>query len=219
MEWNTGSGQQDDLRAVNVCATGVGQTPFTIDAQLLSNYNGFGVSCHGVCNGSVRVTVTGGIGPFIYSWIGGPATATWNNVCPGNQIVIVTDQGQGVSCATTVQVTDPALLSVIFAATQPPTCAGVCNGSSSAFAVGGVPGYDYSWNNGAGTGASFNQLCPGNNTLHVTDANGCAFDTTFNFPIQPIQPNLTKTDVNCANACDGTAQAPPTGGTGSFTYD
>ncbi len=219
VEWNTGSGQQDDLRAVNVCATGVGQTPFTIDAQLLSNYNGFGVSCHGVCNGSVRVTVTGGIGPFIYSWIGGPATATWNNVCPGNQIVIVTDQGQGVSCATTVQVTDPALLSVIFAATQPPTCAGVCNGSSSAFAVGGVPGYDYSWNNGAGTGASFNQLCPGNNTLHVTDANGCAFDTTFNFPIQPIQPNLTKTDVNCANACDGTAQVAPTGGTGSFTYD
>lgn len=219
-DWgNAASGPNDAQRAVNVCATGVGQIPFTIDAQLLSNYNGFGVSCHGVCNGTVKVTVTGGVGPFTYSWIGGPTTATWNNVCPGNQIVIVTDVGQGVSCATTVQVTDPALLSVIFAGTQPPTCAGVCNGSSSAFAVGGVPQYVYSWNNGAGTGASFNQLCPGSNNLHVTDANNCAFDTTFIFPIQPIQPNFTKTDVNCANACDGTAAVAPTGGTGTFTYD
>lgn len=218
--WRAGTDQgPEGIRAANVCATGVGQTPFTIDAQLMSNYNGFGVSCHGVCNGSVRVVVTGGVGPFTHSWVGGPASATWNNVCPGNQIVIVTDQGQGVSCATTVQVTDPALLSVIFAGTQPPTCAGVCNGSSSAFAVGGVPGYDYSWNNGAGTGASFNALCPGSNTLHVTDANGCAFDTTFIFPIQPIQPNLTTTDVQCANACDGTASVAPTGGTGSFTYN
>ncbi|MBS1939969.1 MAG: SprB repeat-containing protein, partial [Bacteroidetes bacterium] len=73
----------EELRAQNVCATGVGQTPFVIDAQLMSNYNGFGVSCHGVCNGQVRVVVTGGIGPFTYQWVGGPTTALWNNVCPG----------------------------------------------------------------------------------------------------------------------------------------
>lgn len=220
VEWGAAAmAQAEDLRAQNVCATGTGQTPFTIDAQLMSNYNGFGVSCHGVCNGQVRVVVTGGVGPFVYSWVGGPSTALWNNVCPGNQIVIVTDQGQGVSCATTVQVTDPASLSVIFTGTTPPTCAGVCNGSSTVFAVGGVPGYTYSWNNGTGTGSSFNQLCPGTNNLHVTDANNCAFDSTFNYPIQPIQPNLTTTDVQCANACDGTAQVAPVGGTGSFTYN
>jgi hypothetical protein len=219
LPWGNGHEVQGDVRAANVCGTGVGQTVFTIDAQLLSNYNGFGVSCHGICNGTVEVVVTGGVGPFTYNWVGGPATATWNNVCPGNQIVIVTDQGQGVSCATTVQVTDPALLSVIFAGTTPPTCAGVCNGSSSAFAVGGVPGYNYSCNNGACTGGSFNQLCPGNNTLHVTDANGCAFDTTFSYPIQPIQPNLTTTDVQCSGSCDGAASVAPVGGTGSFTYN
>ena len=216
--WPARQGEQDDARAQNVCATGVGQTPFTIDAQLMSNYNGYGVSCHGVCNGQVRVVVAGGVGPFIYNWVGGPATATWNNVCPGNQIVIVTDQGQGVSCATTVQVTDPALLSVIFTGVVPPACAGVCNGSTTAFAVGGVPGYTYSWNNGAGTGSAFNALCPGNNTLRVTDVNNCVFDTTFSYPLQPILPNLTTTDVLCANSCDGTAAVAPAGGTGAFIY-
>ncbi|MFT3884698.1 MAG: SprB repeat-containing protein [Flavobacteriales bacterium] len=206
-------------RNINICGTGAGQTLFTIDAQLISNYNGFGVSCHGVCNGRVQVTVSGGVGPFTYSWIGGPTTATWNNVCPGNQIVIVTDRGQGVSCATTVQVTDPALLSVIFFGNQPPTCSTVCNGSSNALAVGGVPGYTYNWNNGAGSGSSFNQLCPGSNTLHVTDANNCAFDTTFLFPIQPISPHLTVTNAHCSGSCDGTAVAAPTGGTGTYNYN
>lgn len=218
-DWGVDHGPLASERGSNVCATGVGQTPFIIDAQLLSNYNGYGVSCHGVCNGSVQVTVSGGIGPFTYSWVGGPAAATWNNTCPGNQIVIVTDQGQGVSCAATVQVTDPALLSVIFTGVVAPACADVCNGSSSVFAVGGVSGYNYSWNNGAGTGSSFNQLCASTNTLHVTDANGCAFDTTFSFAVQPIQPNLSVADAACANVCDGSAQVAPTGGTGGFTYN
>lgn len=217
--WGGVHGEVGSQRGSNVCATGPGQTPFTIDAQLTSNYHGFGVSCHGVCDGSVQVTVVGGVGPFTYNWIGGPATANWNNVCPGNQIVIVTDQGQDVSCATTVQVTDPPLLSVIFTGVVPPACAGSCNGSVSAFAVGGVSPYDFSWNNGTGTGSSFNQLCAGNNTLHVTDANGCAFDTTFSFPVQPIVPNLSTTDVQCSGGCDGTAQVVPAGGSGPYTYN
>ncbi|MBS1581925.1 MAG: SprB repeat-containing protein, partial [Bacteroidetes bacterium] len=222
-EWGTaGDPSMEALRAINICGTGPGQTLFTINAQLVSNYNGFGVSCHGVCNGSVHVSVTGGVGPFFYTWIGGPSgtgAATWNNVCPGNQIVIVTDQGQGISCATTVQVTDPALLSVIFFGNTPPSCAGVCDGVSNAFAVGGVPTYNYVWNSGAGTGASFNQLCPGANTLHVTDANLCTFDTTFNFPVFPITPHLTFGNASCAGECNGNASVAPTGGTGSFTYD
>ena len=79
---------------VNVCGTGVGETVFTIDAQLLSNYNGFGVSCKDTCDGMVEVTVSGGVGPFTFQWVGGPTTPAWNGACGGIEIVIVTDQGQ-----------------------------------------------------------------------------------------------------------------------------
>ncbi|MBL7962719.1 MAG: gliding motility-associated C-terminal domain-containing protein [Flavobacteriales bacterium] len=207
----------EGMRGINICGTGPGQTPFTINAQLVSNYNGFGISCRGACDGVVTVTVTGGVGPFAYQWISGPTTATWTNTCAGNQIVIVTDLGQGIGCAATIQVTDPALLGVIFFGGTPPTCHDVCNGTLNGFAVGGATPYTYNWNNGAGSGSSFNQLCAGVNTLQITDANGCVRDTTFIYPVQPIEPNLTFTNVSCFGSCDGTAQVAPVGGTGTIT--
>jgi hypothetical protein len=106
---------QESDRDINVCGTGPGQTAFVVDAQLTSNYNGFGVRCRGECNATVTVTVSGGIGPFAYQWLNsGPPSATWTAACGGPQIVIVTDLGQGISCPAQVQVSEPGPLGVIF---------------------------------------------------------------------------------------------------------
>jgi gliding motility-associated-like protein len=206
-------------RDVNVCGTGPGQTPFVVDAQLTSNFNGFGVQCRGQCNATVTVTVNGGVGPFTYQWLnGGPPSATWTAACGGPQIVIVTDVGQGISCPVQVQVSEPGPLGVIFFGTgTPPSCADVCDGSRTALAVGGVTPHIYNWNNGAGNNSSFFQLCAGLNTLEITDANGCSFDTTFFFNVQPIQPNLLFSGTSCFGECDGTAGVAPSGGTGNLT--
>jgi gliding motility-associated-like protein len=206
-------------RDVNVCGTGPGQTPFIVNSQLTTNYNGFGVRCRGECNATVTASVSGGVGPFTYSWLfGGPNTSTWTTACGGPQIVVVTDVGQGISCPAQVNVTEPAPLGVIFFGQgTPPTCADVCNGSRTALAIGGVTPYSYNWNNGAGTNSSFFQLCAGNNTLVITDGNGCIFDTTFFFNLQPISSGLTVTNTSCFGDCDGSAQVSPAGGTPPFT--
>lgn len=207
-----------DDRDVNVCGTGPGQTPFVVTSSLVSNYNGFGVRCRGDCNGTVTVNVTGGSGNFSYSWLfGGPPSQTWTSACGGPQIVIVTDVTQGVSCPVQVNVTEPAPLGVIFFGQgTPPTCADVCNGSRTALAVGGVSPYVYNWNNGAGSGSSFFALCAGINSLVITDANLCTFDTTFFFNLLPLAPNLTLTNANCFGQCDGTASVSPSGGTPGY---
>ncbi|MDQ3099934.1 MAG: SprB repeat-containing protein, partial [Bacteroidota bacterium] len=217
--WDIPATHAERDRDMNVCGTGAGQTPFIINAQLVSNFNGYGVRCRGICNGSVTVSVSGGVGPFAYQWLNsGPPTATWNSACGGPQIVIVTDLGQGISCPASVNVTEPAPLGVIFFGQgTPPTCADVCNGTRTALAVGGVPPHAYSWNNGAGSSSSFSQLCAGQNTLLITDANNCTFDTSFFFNIQPIIPDLSITDASCYDECDGTATVSPSGGTGTLT--
>ncbi len=211
----SGGGDRD----VNICGTGPGQTPFVVDAQVTSNYNGFGVRCRGDCNATVTVTVSGGVGPFTYQWLnGGPSTQTWTTACGGPQIVIVTDVGQGVSCPVSVNVTEPSPLGVIFFGPgTPPSCPGVCDGTRTALGIGGVAPIEYDWNDGAGTNSAFFALCPGANTLVVTDANDCQFDTTFVFDLQPILPNLITDPISCFGSCDGTAEVDPQGGTPTYT--
>lgn len=209
---------QEAERAINVCGIDPGQTSFQVNAQVTTSYNGFGVKCRGECNATVTVSVVGGVGPFTYLWLnGGPLTATWTAACGGSQIVLVTDVGQGVTCPVQVTVSEPDPLGVFFfGAGTRPTCAGVCDGSRAALAVGGVMPLSYNWNNGSGTSSSFSGLCAGLNTLSIVDANGCAFDTTFFFDVQPIIPDLSFTDPTCFNDCDGSAQVNPTGGTGGL---
>lgn len=219
--WAEGDDTAGVARGTSICGTGNGQTPFSIDANAPSNFNGFDISCNGACDGQVTVTVSGGIGPFLYQWQTGPNTQTWNNTCVGNKLVIVTDQGQGVGCAATVQVVGPAPLGVIFfPPLTPPTCADVCNGTGSALAVGGTgSGYTYNWNNGAGTNAFFGQLCSGPNSLIIEDNNNCQFDTTFSIDLQPITPVLTPQNPTCNGDCNGSASVSVTGGTGQLTFN
>ena len=210
----------DLARGISSCGNGPGQTPFTINAQVLTNYNGFNVTCSGSCDATVTVTVIGGVGPFAYTWSAGPTTQTWTSTCVGNKLVIVTDLGQNIGCAATVQVLGPPPVGVIFfPALTPPTCAQVCDGTGNAIAVGGTGGgYAYDWNNGTGTVSFFNQLCAGSNTLEIVDQNNCLFDTTFVIPLLPVAPLLTITDATCNGGCDGEADVTVSGGTGGFTY-
>ena len=206
---------------INICGTAPGQTPFTIDAQLISNYNGFGVSCKDTCDATVQVTVTGGSGTFTFQWVGGPNTAIWNAGCGGTEIVIVTDVVQGIQCAAMVPVTEPSALSVIFvgAGIQAPSCSNACDGMATYFAVGGAGVYTYEWNNGPPAGNTVNDLCPGLNVLHIEDQNGCFVDTSFFLTADPILPNETVGDISCYGVCDGWVNLTVSGGQPGYVYD
>lgn len=207
-------------RARTNCGTGAGQTPFTVNAVVTSNYNGFGVSCNGACDGAVTVQITGGIGPFNIQWSTGPTTANWSPVCAGNKLVIVTDAGQGVGCFSSVLVTPPPPLGVIFFGLNPPTCADVCNGTAITFPGGGTGfGYTYDWNGGVEADQNPTQLCAGLNTLHLTDANNCQYDTAFTIALLPLSAVLTTANASCFGDCNGTAGVQVSGGVPPYGYD
>ena len=221
--WSGTSLDVEALRGITNCATGAGQTPFQVNAFVTSDYNGFGVSCNGACDGAVNVAVTGGIGPFSLQWQGGPnGTGTslpWANLCSGNKLVIVTDLGQNVGCFASALISPPPPLGVVFFGLTPPSCANVCNGTAVTFPGGGVGiNYTYNWNNGTESSSNPSQLCAGVNTLQLTDDNGCLFDTAFTIDLEQLVATLTFADGLCAGDCEGTAHVDITGGTPDYDY-
>lgn len=68
--------------------------PPAIESQLvLSQYNGFNVSCADCFNGSIQTTVTGGTAPYSYHWsdVSNSNTANLNNLNGGEYRLLITD--------------------------------------------------------------------------------------------------------------------------------
>ena len=224
-DWHGIPRDAEQFRNITNCATGAGQTPFQVNAFVTSNYNTFGVSCNGACDGAVNVTVTNGVGPFSIQWQGGPGTSNgttlpWVNLCAGNKLVIVTDLGQNVGCFASALISPPPPLGVVFFGLNPPTCANVCNGTAITFPGGGAGmNYDYDWNSGTESSSNPSQLCAGVNTLQLTDDNGCVFDTSFTIDLEQLVATLSFTDGLCAGDCGGTAHVDITGGTPGYDFE
>ncbi|MEO0405209.1 MAG: SprB repeat-containing protein, partial [Bacteroidota bacterium] len=204
----------------NTCATGAGETPFTIDAVVISDYNGQDISCNGAEDGEAFVTVVGGVGPFDFTWIGADGTAftqNFPNLGTGTYTVVVNDIGQGINCVDNVQLTEPSPLTMFLFDQTPPSCSGICNGSATPTITGGMPGYDYDWSNGE-QGSTASMLCEGPNQLIVTDQNGCVLVEDFQTDLDPIIANVTITPVLCNGTSTGIATSQPTGGDGSYSF-
>ena len=190
----------------------------TQPALLTANGTYTNVICYNACNGRALVAPTGGTAPYTYSWMpGGLTTATISALCPNTYTCTITDK-QACSTTYVATITQPTALTVTTTGTNL-LCNGVCTGSVTATASGGVPGYTYSWSPGGCTTSDCTGLCAGNYTLTLTDANGCVKTST----VAITQPGVfsvspTGTNNNCFGDCNGTASANPSGGTAPFTY-
>ena len=161
-----------------------------------------GVTCNGICNGSINAATNGGIGSYTYS-------SALTGLCANTYTVTSTDSLGCVATNTTTIVQPPPLtLSVM---SDNVTCNGMCNGSATLTATGGSPTYSY---NGATNG-----LCVGIYTYTVTDNHACVSTQTVSIA-QPSAINTTASSTLTA-ICSGSSTTlfgNGTGGTGMFTY-
>ncbi len=200
----------------NGCASTVSVTIPTDPAVLVTNATSTDVSCYGVCDGSVNASPSGGTPPYTVVWTPASITPGANNLCPGQYIVSVTD-ANGCNQTDTLTVNEPdsiALNEVVVT----PDCNGDCNGSITLNPTGGTAPYTYLWNTGATT-SSITNLCAGNYTVTVTDANGCTNSRTItvNEPTL-LSASPVPTDVSCFGLCDGAASVIVGGGTSPYSY-
>lgn len=203
----------DNKGCVRVRAVNIGQP-----ALLVANGSSTTINCFGNCNGTAQVAPSGGNVPYTYSWApGGFTTSAVSGLCAGVITCTVTDT-KGCMDIYSTTITQPTVLTATVSGNNL-LCNGVCTGSVSATASGGIGAYTYTWNPGGFTTSSVTGLCANTYTLTLKDANNCTYTTT----IAVTQPSALNTspgvaNIPCFGACNGSVSINPTGGTLPYTY-
>jgi hypothetical protein len=130
------------------------------------------VSCFGLANGAIDVTVVQGVPSYIYAWDNGATTEDLSNLNPGTYQLTLRD-GNGCSTEFTYTISEASALILSATATSADNSN---NGTIDLSVIGGTPAYTYQWNNNE-TSEDLTNLAPGLYTVTVTDANGCQATT------------------------------------------
>ncbi|HIC62465.1 MAG TPA: hypothetical protein EYO72_07125, partial [Marine Group III euryarchaeote] len=176
------------------------------------------ILCFGDCTGEIELTVTGGISPYVYSWMpGGMNAEDITNLCAGTYSVTVTD-GNGVTAIGAATVSEPAAALNASVVGMDILCNGDATGAVDLSVSGGTTPYYYAWSPGGEATEDIAGLTAGSYSVLVTDSNGCTATASYQV-VEP--PALTATasgnDANCGQA-DGDVTVFPSGGTGAYNY-
>ena len=205
---------------VNTCKS-VSQITINQPPLLTYTYSTVDLLCFGDSDGSITINTSGGTSPYNYLWSPNVSTSsTASNLTAGNYLVTITD-AKGCDTTASININQPPQL-VLSTTGNFYACINesVTFGAS---ATGGVPPYTFNWDNGLGTGTSFNVTASTTTTYNVTvtDANNCS-DGPVSLTMA-VYPALSLTvTANPPAICDGglnTLIATGTGGNGGpYTY-
>jgi len=172
--------------------------------------------CNGVCIGEADATVSGGVGPYIFSWSNGGTVEDLTGLCAGDYTLTVVDDN-GVTTSETVTINEPSAISIDVLTGTDVTCNAACDGTLDVNASGGTGTLVYSWDGGLANGQNLTAVCAGTYNVTVTDDNLCSATSpyTINEPT-PLVLTPSNTDANCGQA-NGEACVTISGGTSGYT--
>ncbi len=179
--------------AIGTAATITVSTPAAI--AVLSDYNGFNVSCPNGDDGSITLTPTGGIPPITAAWSNGLTGLQLKNLKPGKYAVTLTDQ-TGCMLIDSFTLTAPLELA-IEVAFKSPGCFGGRDGSITITSIqGGADPYTLGINGLPSQVIDtfpvyIGSLAADDYLLEITDINGCITEkeVTLTDPL-PINVDL-----------------------------
>ncbi|WP_276131763.1 M4 family metallopeptidase [Polluticoccus soli] len=181
---------------VTASATIENTPDLVVTAQVTSNYNGYGVSCHGGNDGTASSSASGGTPPYTRQWSNGQTTTNATGLSATTYKVVVTD-ANGCKDSASVTLTEPPALTVDAGSNQTvywgypdSSCA-----TLTATAIGGgVPPLQITWSNGNHNASM--SVCPTTSTVYyvtISDANGCSATDSV---------KVCVIDVRCGNHLD-----------------
>ncbi len=195
--------------------------------KVLSDYNGYNISCYGKSNGYIHITPQEDLGPYTYLWTGPEGfSATSKDIdglIAGGYTLAITD-ANNCSVTETFELTQPAELSVSLLPSVSMdgayniNCAGASTGSIAASGLNGVGKVEYMWIDGA-VGSTRNNLSAGNYKVRIQDSNNCLAEESVTLT-EPEAIMLSFDIVNtfCPDSPDGSVDVHATGGVNGVDY-
>ncbi len=201
--------------------------------EVISDFNGFNISCNGASDGSIDLTVTGGTisGPsYSYTWTTNdgsgmqPNTQDQSGLGPGTYTVVVEDEN-ACQITKTYTITEPELIDYKLDNKKDISCFGANDGSIDITVTKGTGIYTFTWTttNGAGldpTAEDQSGLSPGKYNLVLTD--GCQ---TLQYIYEITEPDVLKinldqkVDILCHGDATGKIDVTVSGGTSPYSYE
>jgi gliding motility-associated-like protein len=193
--------------------------------ELITQLSAVNITCKspGFNNGSIGLTVTGGVAPYSYLWSNGAITSDISDLVPGVYTVTVTDFNGCIK-------TEPARIDL------PPTlnytknlsdyngynisCNGLSNGFINIEPTTGLAPFIFTWSGPDGfvaTTKNISNLKAGIYQLQITDLNECKASETFDLT-EPGKLGMTFTlpssiaggfNINCAGDSTGSIDVEP----------
>lgn len=202
----------------NGCENTASVTVSSVCANFAVNVSVGNISCHGGDNGSIQAIPLNGVPTYQYLWSTGATSPGISDLVAGNYTVTVTS-GNGCPATKTATVLQPTAITLNMTSTAE-TMFMAEDGTATASASGGSPGYNYSWSNG-GTTKTIVDLSPGTYTVTVTDIVGC--EKIGSVVVNSVScanfiASISSTHVICQGENNGTATVTVTGSNPPVTY-
>ncbi len=210
---------------------------FFVASYILSDYNGFNITCKDSADGTIELNATGGTKAYEYQMdgLGFGSNNVFSIIDGGDHTFDVRDYN-GCLTDTTIFFNEPRELQIT-AEQDSVTCFGLSDGKITVtVVVGDVPGFRYSLNmppiiDKPDTFHTFTGLPAGNYVYLVSDDNGCedfatidvlepdtfAIDSVY-FSYYPDTNTITYPNISCNGGSDGIVRFGMIGGVREFTY-
>lgn len=214
---------QVDIRDLNNCLS---QWNFSLNEPgLLTSSNiPKTVSCFGINDGNINLSVDGGVEPYVYLWSHGKTTQDVDSLYMGWYFVDIRDLNN-CHIRDSADITEPPKILVDL--TSSPkynglmiSCFGRSDADLTAQVTGGFGAYRYNWLPNGETSRDLNNIPAGTYTLTVTDDNNCVEADTFTVTEPaPITTEVYPSDPGCFEGTDGEINLIPLGGNTAYPYE
>ena len=197
------------------------QTNIIVDTNVIN------ISCFGLTDASIDLSVSGGTPPYSFYWIDSVNgfTSTQEDISSLQEAMyhcFVTDTNGCPVPVMSVEITEPDPLAIVSSSLDV-SCNGLSDGEINLVISGGTPPYNVSWtsiNGYSNNGSNITNLSPDTYTAVITDANNCGplvEIISINEP-SPITLFGISSDISCFGFADGSIDLTANGNGLSYSW-